>query len=97
MLMAEKELQQLIHSLKELQIKEQEIKRRQSEVIEQIEKLSRSYPSPRATRPSHTSRIFPKAHMIGGLEIEYTLPIESPSHWHSQRPTKETGTPPSGN
>ena len=38
--MAEKELQELIHSLKELQIKEQEIKKRQSELIKQIEKLS---------------------------------------------------------
>ena len=38
--MDEKELQELIHSLKDLQIKEQEIKRRQSEIIEQIEQLS---------------------------------------------------------
>ena len=38
--MADKELQQLIHNLKDLQIKEQEIKAKQSEIIEQIERLS---------------------------------------------------------
>ena len=38
--MAEEELQELIHSLKELQIQEQEIKSRQTAIIERIERLS---------------------------------------------------------
>ena len=54
-LMADKDLKDLIHSLKQLQIEEQEIKKRQSALIEQIEKLSTAKND--ETKPPTTSNV----------------------------------------